>query len=79
MAIDITVPDISGEPAEVYLSEWLVGVGDEVAEGASIAVIEADKAQVEIITPSAGRVVTLHAQPDDQIRVGQVIAVLESP
>lgn len=79
MAIDITVPDISGEPAEVYLSEWLVGVGDEVAEGASIAVIEADKAQVEIITPSAGRVVTLHAQPDDHIRVGQVIAVLESP
>lgn len=79
VAIDITVPNISGEPAEVYLSEWLVAVGDDVVEGAPIAVIEADKAQVEVMAPSAGRVVTLHAQPDDQIRVGQVIAVLESP
>ena len=78
MGIEVTVPDISGEPAEVYLSEWLVGVGDDVVEGAPIALVEADKAQVEIMAPSAGRVVTLHAQPDDQIRVGQVIAVLES-
>jgi pyruvate dehydrogenase E2 component (dihydrolipoamide acetyltransferase) len=78
MGIDITVPEISGEPAEVYLSEWLVGVGDDVEEGAPIALIEADKAQVEIMVPAAGRVVTLHVQPDDQIRVGQVIAVLES-
>lgn len=79
MGVDVTVPAISGEPAELYLSEWLVGVGDDVAEGAPFALIEADKAQVEILAPSAGRVVRLDAQPDDQVRVGQVIAVLESP
>lgn len=79
MGIDVTVPAISGEPAELYLSEWLVGVGDDVAEGAPLALIEADKAQVEIAAPSAGRVARLDAQPDDQVRIGQVIAVLESP
>lgn len=78
MGVEVTVPAVSGEPAEVYLSEWLVDVGDVVAEGAPIALIEADKAQVEIMAPSTGRVVTLHAQPDDPVRVGQVIAVLES-
>jgi pyruvate dehydrogenase E2 component (dihydrolipoamide acetyltransferase) len=78
MAIDITVPDISGEPAEVYLSEWLVSVGDDVTKGAPVALIEADKAQVEIMSPSDGRVARLDVQPDDQIRVGQVIAILES-
>lgn len=78
MAIDITVPEISGEPAEVYLSEWLVSVGDYVTEGAPVALIEADKAQVEILAPSDGRVALLDVQPDDQIRVGQVIAILES-
>lgn len=78
MGVDVTVPAMAGDPAELYLSEWLVGVGDDVADGAPIALIEADKAQVEIAALSGGRVVSLHAQPDDQIRVGQVIAVLES-
>lgn len=77
--VDVPVPAISGDPAELYLSEWLVGVGDAVTQGAPLALIEADKAQVEIAAPSAGRVVRLDAQPDDQVRIGQIIAVLESP
>lgn len=78
MGIDVVVPDMNGDPTELYLSEWLVNVGDHVSEGAPIALIEADKAQVEIMAPTSGFVLRLDAQPDDQIRVGQVIAVLES-
>ncbi len=77
MNIDVTVSAISGEPAELYLSEWLVSAGAEVAEGVPIALVEADKAQLEILAPAAGRVLHLKVQPDDQIRLGQVIAVLE--
>ena len=77
MSINVTVPAIQGEPAEIYLSEWLVSAGAEVAEGAPLALVEADKAQLEILAPAAGRVLRLDVQPDDQIRVGQVIAVLE--
>ncbi len=78
MDIDVAVPVINGDPAEIYLGEWLVSVGDHVSEGAPIALIEADKAQVEIMAPSSGHVLRFNAQPDDQIRVGQIIAVLGS-
>lgn len=78
MDIDVPVPPINGDPAELYLSEWLVSIGDHVSEGAPIALIEADKALAEICAPCSGHVVRLDAQPDDQIRVGQVIAVLEA-
>ncbi len=79
MGIDIAVPPMNGDPAELYLSEWLVSVGDHVPEGAPMALIEADKALVEIPAPCSGHVVRLDAQPDDQIAVGQVIAVFEAP
>lgn len=78
MSIDVTIPEISGEPAEIYLTEWLVAEGDAVSAHSPLALIEADKAQVEILAPVAGRVTVLHVQPDDQVRVGQVIAVLEA-
>lgn len=77
MSIDVTVPAINGEPAEIYLSEWLVAEGAEVAEGDPLALVEVDKAQLEILASAAGRVLSLNAQTDDQVRVGQVIAVLE--
>lgn len=78
MPIEVTVPAISGEPAEIYLSEWLVAVGDEVSADVPLVLIEADKAQVEVVAPASGRVIALHAAPEDQLKVGQVIAVLES-
>lgn len=78
MTIDVTISEISGEPAEIYLTEWLVAEGDVVTAHAPLALIEADKAQVEILAPVAGRVTALRVQPDDQVRIGQVIAVLEA-
>lgn len=78
MSIDVTISEISGEPAEIYLTEWLVAEGDVVSAQSPLALIEADKAQMEILAPASGRVTALHAQPDDQVRIGQVIAVLEA-
>ena len=77
MSINVTVPAIQGEPAEIYFSEWLVSAGAEVAEGDPLALVEVDKAQLEILASAAGRGLSLNAQTDDQVRVGQVIAVLE--
>ncbi len=78
MSIDVTISEISGEPAEIYLTEWLVAEGDVVSAQSPLALIEADKAQMEILAPASGRVTALHVQPDDQVRIGQVIAVLEA-
>jgi len=55
----------------------LVGVGDEVAEGQAIVVIEAMKMQNELKSPKAGRVVRVAAAVGDTVGAGQVLAVVE--
>ena len=78
MAIEITVPVMGDKPTELYFGEWLVAVGDHVTTDTPVALIEADKAQVEVLSPANGRVVALNAEPKDSLKVGQIIAVLES-
>ncbi|MEQ8801178.1 MAG: biotin/lipoyl-containing protein, partial [Haliea sp.] len=53
--ITVTVPDI-GTDDDVDLIEFSVKVGDEVAEGDSLVVLESDKASMEVPSPHAGKV-----------------------
>lgn len=55
----------------------LAAVGDEVAAGQGILVIEAMKMQNEIKTPSAGRVVSVSVSEGATVGAGTVLAVVE--
>jgi biotin carboxyl carrier protein len=55
----------------------LVAVGDEVAEGQGIVVIEAMKMQNELKSPKAGRVVRVAAAVGDTVGAGDVLVVVE--
>jgi acetyl/propionyl-CoA carboxylase alpha subunit len=55
----------------------LVEVGDEVAEGQGVVVIEAMKMQNELKSPKAGRVVRVGAAVGDTVGSGDVLAVVE--
>lgn len=79
MDIAVIVPEISGEPAELYFVEWLIEVGAQVQEGEPVALLEADKAQVEILAPASGRLSSISAHPDDAIAAGQAVGILEVP
>jgi len=69
----ITVPD-GAEDAEVI--EICVAVGDEVAEGDSLVVLETDKASMEIPSPKAGKVVSISIKQGDKTAVGGELVVL---
>ena len=69
----ITVPD-GAEDAEVI--EICVAVGDEVAEGDSLVVLETDKASMEVPSPKAGKVVSISIQQGDKTAVGGELVVL---
>ncbi len=56
----------------------LVAVGDEVAEGAGLAVVEAMKMQNELKSPIAGKVTQASAQAGETVQAGQVLAVVEA-
>jgi acetyl/propionyl-CoA carboxylase alpha subunit len=55
----------------------LVEVGDEVAEGQGVVVIEAMKMQNELKSPKAGRVVRIGVAIADTVGSGDVLVVVE--
>jgi biotin carboxyl carrier protein len=55
----------------------LVTVGEQVAAGAGIVVVEAMKMQNEMKTPKAGTVTKLHIELGATVNAGDVLAVVE--
>jgi pyruvate dehydrogenase E2 component (dihydrolipoamide acetyltransferase) len=58
------------------LLNWLKNVGDAVKAGEIIAEFEADKATVEVESPTDGVVIKLHGGVGDEMKEGAVIAVV---
>ena len=73
----IKMPDIGEGIAEVELVQWHVKPGDVVAEEQALADVMTDKANVEIPSNVAGKVISIHGNPGDIIAVGTEIIRLE--
>jgi pyruvate dehydrogenase E2 component (dihydrolipoamide acetyltransferase) len=73
--ITLAVPDIGGAEG-VEVIEIAVQVGDEVAAGDSLIVLETDKASMEIPAEAAGKIVSLSVKVGDKVSQGSAIAVL---
>ena len=73
----VEVPDIGGAD-NVDVIEICVSVGDDVAEGDSLIVLETDKASMEVPAPFAGKVVSLSVAEGAKVSQGTVIAVLST-
>tara|TARA_B110000211_G_scaffold25697_1_gene26302 strand:+ start:2791 stop:4467 length:1677 start_codon:yes stop_codon:yes gene_type:complete len=71
------VPDLGGA-LDVEVIEVSVKVGDELAEGDSLVVLETDKASMEIPVAFAGSVLEIKVAEGDKVNVGDAIAVLTS-
>ncbi|PLW81675.1 dihydrolipoyllysine-residue acetyltransferase [Kineobactrum sediminis] len=76
--ITVEVPDIGTDEA-VDLIEFSVEVGDEVAEGDSLVVLESDKASMEVPSSHAGKVVKWLVKEGASVRQGDPLVVLSAP
>lgn len=70
-SIEFKLPDVGEGIAEAEVIEWLVAVGEEVAEDQPLVVIETDKSQLELPAPGAGTIVALRASEGDVVKVGE--------
>jgi pyruvate dehydrogenase E2 component (dihydrolipoamide acetyltransferase) len=75
---DFRLPDLGEGLPEAELVQWLVAEGDTVALNQTIAEVETAKAVVELPSPFAGTVATLHAAQGDVIAVGSVLISFET-
>ena len=64
------LPDLGEGLEEAELIKWVVKEGDTVDELEVIAEMETDKALVEVPSPRAGTIKTLHGKDGDTIKVG---------
>jgi 2-oxoisovalerate dehydrogenase E2 component (dihydrolipoyl transacylase) len=72
------LPDVGEGTAEAEIVAWHVRVGDVVKEDAPLVDVMTDKATVEMTSPVAGKVVSIHGEPGDMAPVGGPIAVFET-
>ncbi|MGE0662695.1 MAG: 2-oxo acid dehydrogenase subunit E2 [Hyphomonadaceae bacterium] len=72
------LPDVGEGTAEAEIVAWHVRVGDVVKEDAPLVDVMTDKATVEMTSPVAGKIVSIHGEPGDMAPVGGPIAVFET-
>jgi pyruvate dehydrogenase E2 component (dihydrolipoamide acetyltransferase) len=70
------LPDIGEGLTEAEVTEWLIGVGQEVELDQPLVQIETDKAVTDIPSPHAGMLIHRGADAGSVVRVGDVLAVI---
>ena len=64
---------------EITANVWQVRceVGQTVAEGHELVILESMKMEIPVEAPCAGVVTEIRVAPDDQIAEGDVVAIIE--
>ncbi|NYD44992.1 pyruvate dehydrogenase E2 component (dihydrolipoamide acetyltransferase) [Actinomadura luteofluorescens] len=76
---DFTMPSLGADMDRGTLTEWLVGPGDRVNRGDAVAVVETDKAEIEVECFDDGVIDALLVEPGTSVPVGAPLARLTSP
>ncbi len=79
MAELLPVPEVAAGAAEVVVSEWLIKAGDTFSAGDVIAVIETEKAVVELPAEHDGTLLKTLVQNGSEAQVGSPLALIGSP
>lgn len=72
------VPDLGEGLEEVTVTQWHVALGDDVELNQVLCTVETAKAEVEIPSPYAGRIVERNGAEGDVINVGAVLLRIDT-
>ncbi|MCV7173316.1 2-oxo acid dehydrogenase subunit E2 [Mycobacterium manitobense] len=75
---DFAVPDLGEGLADATVTAWHVAVGDDVELNQTLCTVETNKAEVEIPSPYAGRIVALGGAAGDTLDVGAPLVRIET-
>jgi pyruvate dehydrogenase E2 component (dihydrolipoamide acetyltransferase) len=79
MAELLPVPEVAAGATEVVVAEWLVKAGDSFSAGDLIAVIETEKAVVELPAEQNGTLLKTLVEDGSSAQVGSPMALIGSP
>lgn len=72
----VRLPQWGMAMTEGLIIEWLRVVGDTVAEGEAIALIEAEKVEAELESPCSGTLTSIVVSAGDTAQVFDVLATI---
>ena len=75
--LEFRFPDIGEGIAEGVILKWFVEPGTDVKEGDSLFLVETDKVNAEIPSPTSGRIVSTVGAVGDTINVGDVVVTID--
>ena len=76
MAHILRMPEIAANAVEATLASWLLAEGSAFTTGQSLAVVETEKAAVDLEAESDGVLLSLLVQDGAQVDVGSPIALV---
>ncbi len=76
MAVDVIMPAMGATQETGRLVRWFKQEGDSVTKGEMLMEVETDKSVVEVEAPASGILARVTAAADDDIPVGQTIALI---
>ena len=79
MAVNVIMPAMGATQETGRLVRWFKQEGDSVSKGEMLMEVETEKSVVEVEAPASGVLARVTASPDDDIPVGQVIALIVEP
>jgi len=77
LRIAIEMQSLAYEMEAAVVIEWMVSVGDQVAKGDPILIVETEKAEVEMEALDEGVLVEVVHGPGDEVPVGGLLGYLE--
>src|SRR6185503_2676580 len=76
--VQISMPEMGESVTEGIVLEWHVAEGDSVSEGDTVVEVSTDKVDAEVPAPADGVITKLLASVDDEVKVGQPLAEMET-
>ena len=77
MRCQVKMPKVGDAVDRVAVVSISAAVGDRVAAGQELLVVETDKANVEVPSPAAGKVSEILVKTGQEVSTGALIFVLE--
>ena len=79
MRVEVELPEVGGNNGdEATVSFWYVEEDEEVEEGEDLVEMITEKTTFNVTAPVSGRLLEILAQEGDVVKIGDIMAILET-
>ena len=78
MTVEIKVPSVGESVSEVTIEQWLKQEGEAIERDKTVAVLESEKATVELPAETSGTLTKILKKPGETAQVGETIAIIDT-